>query len=271
MSESATPTLPTYLHTEFLRYKSKGLWVVLGIVLYILAYYVLVPAFLSHLLSFLLTFNLTTPVLLTATVMISHHLCYVLHCALLQVVIYFDWARDYRCNPKAIWPWTNDQPLIERTFKTLSLNFFVLIPVVIYVGMASGQFDFPGGTKVPEAGELFRQILFCMCAEDVWSFVFHRMNHFRLPYRLIHKKHHEYNVSVGMTAEYAHPVEYLLTNIVPVTQAAASIGPIILGQRMLLISFLTWLCYRIGDTVDQHGAYEFPWSPFSILPFASSL
>ncbi len=39
---------------------------------------------------------------------------------------------------------------------------------------------------------------------------------------------------------------------------------------MQMVSFLTWLCYRIGDTVDQHGAYEFPWSPFSILPFASN-
>ena len=269
MGESDTPVWTQYLRVEGMRYREKGLWVVLGVCLCAVTYGVVVPTFLSMLLDVLGTLKLPNAVYLTGVVMTSHHLCYVLHCAILRGVTYMGWSEHHRCNPTAEWPWNDDKDLIARTYPTLLFNFFVLIPVAIYLGLSSGSFDFPGGSSIPSAWEICRQILICMCAEDVWSFTFHRINHYRLPYRYIHKKHHEYKTSIGMTAEYAHPCEYLITNVVGVTQAAAAVGPIILGPSMRMVTFLTWLCYRIGDTVDQHGAYEFPWSPFSILPFAS--
>jgi len=51
---------------------------------------------------------------------------------------------------------------------------------------------------------------------------------------------------------------------------ATGFGPLLLGQRMHFLTFLVWISYRIGDTIDQHGGYDFPWTPFAILPFASN-
>ena len=264
MGDFEDPPLGSYVRIELLRYKAKGVWLLLGALMCAGIYGKLVPALISALLQAVGALQLPNSLYLTLVVMISHDFCYILHCLMLRGVTLMGWSEQYRCNPTAEWPWTADKALVSRTYTTLLFNFFVLIPVAIYLGLSSGSFDFPGGSIIPPLWEIIRQILFCMCAEDVWSFTFHRINHYRLPYRYIHKKHHEYKTSIGMTAEYAHPCEYLITNV-----AAAAVGPVMLGTRMQMVTFLTWLCYRIGDTVDQHGAYEFPWSPFSILPFAS--
>lgn len=104
-----------------------------------------------------------------------------------------------------------------------------------------------------------------MITEDIWSYVFHRTLHQPGFYSKIHKQHHEYQASISYSAEYAHPIEYIFINIF-----ALGTGPILLGQNMHYSTFLTWIAYRIGDTVDQHAGYDFPWSPFSIFPFSSN-
>ena len=31
-----------------------------------------------------------------------------------------------------------------------------------------------------------------------------------------------------------------------------------------------WLLVRLGESVDAHSGYEFPWSPFRLIPFSAS-
>jgi sterol desaturase/sphingolipid hydroxylase (fatty acid hydroxylase superfamily) len=105
-----------------------------------------------------------------------------------------------------------------------------------------------------------------MITEEIWSYSTHRLMHTPFFYSRIHKKHHEYRGSISYSAEYAHPVEFIGVNVI-----AAGTGAMILGPRMHIVTFLTWICYRIGDTIDQHCGYDFPWNPYSIMPFASNL
>ena len=43
----------------------------------------------------------------------------------------------------------------------------------------------------------------------------HRVLHHPLLYKHIHKKHHEWSTPIGLVADYAHPVEHVISNIIP--------------------------------------------------------
>lgn len=73
----------------------------------------------------------------------------------------------------------------------------------------------------------------------------------------VHKQHHKFKINMGISSEYAHPVEHLFSNIVPVA------GIMIMGSHVLV--FWLWLAIRIGEIVDTHSGFEFKYSPYSMF------
>ena len=61
-----------------------------------------------------------------------------------------------------------------------------------------------------------------------------------------------------------HPIEFIVTGLIP-----TGLGPIILGQNMHFLTSWTWYGIRYIESIEGHCGYEFSWSPFRILPFAS--
>jgi len=85
-------------------------------------------------------------------------------------------------------------------------------------------------------------------------------------YRLVHKKHHEFNMSISVASEYAHPVEFLIGNLFPL-----GAGPFVLGQANVhFVTWFLWLSFRSIHTAEGHSGYEIPFSPFRFLPFGVS-
>ena len=78
--------------------------------------------------------------------------------------------------------------------------------------------------ELPTTITLIGTIMFCMIVEDSVFYFAHRLLHTPFLYRHIHSLHHEYKTTVGIAAEYTHPIEYLLGVIIP-----SVIGPLILG------------------------------------------
>lgn len=72
-------------------------------------------------------------------------------------------------------------------------------------------------------------------------------------------------MTIGLAAEYAHPLEYILGNGLP-----ANIGILILGNKIHLFTCMCWITWRHLETLDGHCGYEFPWSPYRLLPGATS-
>ena len=50
---------------------------------------------------------------------------------------------------------------------------------------------------------------------DVFFYWTHRLFHSSAVYPVFHKKHHTYTGSISIAAEYAHPVESIVSNIFP--------------------------------------------------------
>ena len=88
------------------------------------------------------------------------------------------------------------------------------------------------------------QFIFFMLVEDLLFYWSHSMLHNPKLY-WIHKKHHEYNITVTIAATYAHPLEYLLGNAVP-----TGLGYHILAKftPVHYVSIIAWLVFRLFET-----------------------
>jgi sterol desaturase/sphingolipid hydroxylase (fatty acid hydroxylase superfamily) len=170
----------------------------------------------------------------------------------------------------APWPWESDpsgfKAQLKATLKTIIFNNFILLPLAFYLPVYFGTVEMQTDVmKFPSSLELISQITFCMIVEDTVFYWTHRLMHTSYLYKNIHKKHHEYKHTIGIAAEYAHPVEFVLSNMVP-----TGAGLVLLGKRCHVFTWYMWLVIRVLETTDAHCGYEFSWSPFRLLPFSGS-
>ena len=112
---------------------------------------------------------------------------------------------------------------------------------------------------------LITTIAFMLIVEDFFFHMTHRLMHQKFFYRYVHKIHHQYITSVGIAAEYAHPIEFALGNVLPI-----GIGTMILGNKLHLFTLLMFATVRMGEGLDGHTGFEFSWSPYRLLPFSTS-
>jgi methylsterol monooxygenase/4-alpha-methyl-delta7-sterol-4alpha-methyl oxidase len=108
-------------------------------------------------------------------------------------------------------------------------------------------------------------VIVMMMVEDFVFHLTHRFLHQKWIYPKIHKEHHDYLVSVSIASEYAHPVDFMLSSIIP-----SSVGATILAPKIHLSTGLMFSVMRTLESIDGHSGYEFPWSPYRLLPFSAS-
>ncbi|CAI7991871.1 Fatty acid hydroxylase domain-containing protein 2 [Geodia barretti] len=112
------------------------------------------------------------------------------------------------------------------------------------------------GRQLPSLTTTVWQLLVSVIVVEIGFYYFHRLLHHPLLYRRIHKQHHEWIAPVAMCSVYCHPVEYILSNLIPVvagpmiTRAHASVG-------------LLWYLMVIFATSVHHSGYHFPLLPSS--------
>ncbi len=130
--------------------------------------------------------------------------------------------------------------------------------------MHANEFQYSFET-LPSITTILKQIVFMMLVEDFFFYWSHRAFHHPKIYPYIHKVHHKYFNSVSICAEFAHPIEFVIANILP-----TSLGYKFLGSNVHLSTILMWLTMRIFETIDGHCGYEFSWSPYRLLPLSGS-
>ena len=96
----------------------------------------------------------------------------------------------------------------------------------------------------PTTTQVIGQFMFFLIVEDVTFYWSHRLLHHPQFY-WIHKKHHQYNISITLAATYAHPIEFILGNALPFG----------IGYRLLsdvtnvhLVTIIVWSVYRLIET-----------------------
>ena len=99
---------------------------------------------------------------------------------------------------------------------------------------------------------LFQLVIAYICTDCLFYWG-HRLLHVGPLYRWIHKQHHKFYVSIGFAAEYAHPIELLLCNVVPVVFA-----PVVFKYHYFV--FCLWIAIAIMGTVSGHSGISSPFA-----------
>lgn len=119
--------------------------------------------------------------------------------------------------------------------------------------------------SIPSVGTMMWQITLFMMASELLFYWMHRVVHHPKLY-WIHKQHHEYNVTITLAAQYAHPIEHIFANSIPV-----GIGYKFLSKvyPVHIFTILIWYTMRMFETYDGHSGYNWPWGQSQLLPFSA--
>ena len=170
------------------------------------------------------------------------------------------------------WPWEDNYEewmvLLKKSIKQVAINSLMIQPVAIFLSLIPRGFqvEFSFDEKdLPDTKTLALSITFFMLVEDFCFHHLHKLLHTKKLYRMVHKVHHTHKVTISIAAEYAHPLEFVLSNMIPFAT-----GPLILQNYTHFYTLMVWFVVRMMESIDGHCGYEFSWSPYRLIPFSTS-
>jgi 4-alpha-methyl-delta7-sterol-4alpha-methyl oxidase len=171
------------------------------------------------------------------------------------------WFAQYLIQPdKLHQPHPN---LVRECLTLLFFNHFVTqIPTLYFLYPVFKAFGMRCDLPLPSIQEILSHFVIFLIINDTGFYWAHRTLHHEWFYKRIHAKHHRFTTSIGLASEFAHPVEQIIANQLP-----SILGALLLGSHVF--TFWLWLTLRIIETIDAHSGYDFPLSPFSLLPFVN--
>lgn len=256
------------LNYEKNRYKRKGYGLIFSIFIY-LSWFFILPRLIKEIYPKKIDNEGKTLFLLSYLI---HEFTFIFSNFVMWIIYKLEWDffERYKVHDKE-WPWKNPneskkwKKLLKDTIILISINHLIILPLsglYYYISNASpinmNYSDIPNNPL-----EIILQTFFFMLVEDFTFYWVHRILHLEIFYGKLHKMHHEYTNTISIASEYSHPIDFILGSIIP-----SSLGVLILGKKVHLVTYMMWLVMRIAETVDGHSGYEFSWSPFRLVPFS---
>ncbi|KAG2373364.1 hypothetical protein C9374_012230 [Naegleria lovaniensis] len=93
-------------------------------------------------------------------------------------------------------------------------------------------------------------VVFILCDEVLFYVLHYAFHKVSFLYKHIHYFHHELRYTVSVGCEYAHPLEFLFGNVVPVL-----LGPVLM--RTHLFWYWVWIAYKLLETSYVHSGFDF--------------
>jgi len=183
-----------------------------------------------------------------------HQLQFWVTAALYSIIDVFNFPRSlvkYKVQPKVHNP--NDK-LAHCAFIVFINQVCLLLPLFIVAYPFTQQYIKTDMKDLPTLPIFLRDLVIFALIEEVMFYWSHYLLHTQFLYQYIHKVHHEFHSPVAMAAEYAHPVEFLIANIIP-----PLIGPLVCQSHIIV--WFWWNMIVLLDTMHSHSGYDLPFIP----------
>jgi methylsterol monooxygenase len=79
-----------------------------------------------------------------------------------------------------------------------------------------------------------------------------------------HKRHHEYNQTVLTAVQYSHPIDYIVSSLVPFSAGFVFLALI---TNVHFVTVALWVIYRSYQTIIGHCGYDLVFDPGNLVPF----
>jgi sterol desaturase/sphingolipid hydroxylase (fatty acid hydroxylase superfamily) len=137
--------------------------------------------------------------------------------------------------------------------KEASFDLFIVKPVVFYsvYPIVAGKFIY-FDNNLPTIRMGLLQWLGLKVVFATSLYVLHRAMHHKYIYQYVHKKHHTYHDTVGFAAQFAHPVEGIVSSMHVV------FGVMLIKPHYLV--FCAFLASTMVEIIDSHCGYDVPWA-----------
>nr|CAB3244896.1 fatty acid hydroxylase domain-containing protein 2-like [Phallusia mammillata] len=147
-----------------------------------------------------------------------------------------------------------DRAKLLRCIKVVIFNQFLsfvltalFYPLFKWRGMSTGL-------ALPTFQVVLFQLGGFILVEEVLFYYCHRLLHHPRIYKHVHKMHHEWTAPIGIVGIYAHPIEHIFSNVIPVFT-----GPLLFGSHFATLWL--WTVIALVNTSNSHSGYHFPAFP----------
>jgi methylsterol monooxygenase len=136
----------------------------------------------------------------------------------------------------------------------LLLNqFIVLLPASYWLALisTSTRFGLDLALELPPVTVIARDLLVAVVSTELFFFYSHWLLHTPYFYSSVHKIHHEFRSPIALAAAYAHPLEFLVGNVLSVAAGCILV-------RSHLVTFWIWAIVAIIGTQYHHCGFRTP-------------
>ncbi|XP_030294354.1 fatty acid hydroxylase domain-containing protein 2 [Sparus aurata] len=148
-----------------------------------------------------------------------------------------------------------DPAKLRNALKTVIFNQVVISgSMVVAAYYLMSMIGNPCGPELPTFHRALMELAFFSLTEEIMFYYSHRLFHHPSLYKHFHKQHHEWTAPIGVVSIYAHPLEHMISNMLPV-----AMGPVLLGSHVTTTTL--WYCLALVSTTISHCGYHLPLLP----------